>query len=316
MKKNEKKNVGPSIFQRLLNRAREKREDFNLLLSRFGMERFLYRLSISPFVDRFVLKGASLFLIWKGQNFCVTRDADLLGFGNPNLEVIAETFCKICDIDFSQHDGMLYLQKSLKVEAIREDQEYDGVRVTLVGLLNQARIPLQIDIGFGNSITPPPEIVEYPTLFDHPIPKIKAYSVYTVVAEKLEAMIKLGISNNRMKDFFDIWLLSKLFKFEGKILGDAIKNTFNRRHTLLPETVPFAFTASFFDDQQKQTQWKAFVKKSKPDLPVGDLVTVILEISEFIIPVIKSLKTEMILEKDWSPGKGWKNMITQDVSAS
>jgi len=214
-----KKNLAHSIFQRLLNRAKNNKEDFNLLLSRYGMERFLYRLSVSPHNDRFILKGASLFLVWKGQNYRVTRDADLLGFGNSDVEQLADLFRDICRVEF-QGDGMLYLPESLSAEEIREDQAYDGVRITLVGMLNQARIPLQVDIGFGDVITPAPEQVEYPALFDAPPPILNAYPRYTLVAEKLEAMVKLGLANSRMKDFYDIWLLSRLFSFEGDELLD------------------------------------------------------------------------------------------------
>jgi len=169
-----------------LNRAKTNKEDFNLLLSRYGMERFLYRLSISPHNDRFILKGASLFLVWKGQNYRVTRDADFLGFGNADTEQLADVFRDICRVEF-QRDGMIYLPESLNAEDIREDQEYDGVRITLVGMLNQARIPLQVDIGFGDAITPAPEQIEYPTFFDEPPPLLKAYPRYTLVAEKVEA---------------------------------------------------------------------------------------------------------------------------------
>jgi len=237
MTQHNKKNVAHSIFQRLLNRAKINREDFNLLLSRYGMERFLYRLSISPHNDRFILKGASLFLVWTGQNYRVTRDADFLGLGNPDLEILTDIFCDICGVE-CKNDGMVYNSESLNVGEIREGQEYDGVRITLVGLLNHARIPLQIDIGFGDTVTPAPEDIEYPTLFDAPSPRLKAYPRYTLVAEKLEAMLKLGLANSRMKDFYDIWLLSKLFSFEGDVLRMAIKNTFNQRHTPLPVSTP------------------------------------------------------------------------------
>jgi hypothetical protein len=156
MTRNKNKNLGHSVFQRLLNLAKANKEDFNLLLSRYGMERFLYRLSISPHTDRFILKGASLFLVWKGQNYRVTRDADLLGLGDSDLGHLADIFKNICRLKCPQDDGMVYLPESLKAEEIRDDQEYDGVRVTLTGLLNQARIPLQIDIGFGDAVTPAP----------------------------------------------------------------------------------------------------------------------------------------------------------------
>ena len=209
---------------------------FNLLLSRYGMERFLYRLSISPHKNRFILKGASLFLVWKGQNYRVTRDADLLGF--------------------------------------------------------------------GDTVTPAPEEIEYPTLFDSPAPRLRAYPRYTLVSEKLVVMLKLGLANSRMKDFYDIWLLSRLFSFEGDVLRMAIENTFNRRRTPLPVS-PFAFTSALYDDPQKQVQWRAFVKKSKPDVQIGGLDSIIRDISEFLSPVIESLKVELPFNNEWLPERGW-----------
>jgi len=299
-----KKNVAHSIFQRLLNRAKTNKEDFNLLLSRYGMERFLYRLSVSPHNDRFVLKGASLFLVWKGQNYRVTRDADLLGFGNADTEQLADMFRDICRVEF-QGDGMIYLSDSLSAEEIREDQEYDGVRITLVGMLNQARIPLQVDIGIGDAITPAPEQIEYPTLFDAPPALLKAYPRYTLVAEKVETMVKLGLANSRMKDFYDIWLVSRLFSFEGSVLRNALGNTFDRRRTTFPASTPFAFTPAFCGDPQKTVQWTAFVKKSKSDIPVGDLSAVIADIAVFLVPVIESLQSNTPFEDAWVPDLGW-----------
>ena len=299
------KNIPHSIFQRLLNLAKSNKVDFNLLLSRYGMERFLYRLSVSPYCDRFILKGASLFLVWKGQNYRVTRDADFLGFGNPDTEQLADLFRDICNVKF-RDDGMIYLSDTLKIAEIREDQEYDGVRITLVGLLNQARISLQIDIGFGDAITPAPENIEYPVLLDYPPPLLKAYPRYTLVAEKLEAMVKFGLANSRMKDFYDIWLLSRLFSFEGNILWNALENTFERRRTAFPASTPFAFTPVFYNDPQKQIQWHAFIKKSKPDIPVGDLGGVIAEISLFIMPVIESQQSNAPFECVWLPDQGWR----------
>jgi len=300
-----KKNIAHSIFQRLLNRAKTNKEDFNLMLSRYGMERFLYRLSVSPYNDRFILKGASLFLVWKGQNYRVTRDADLLGFGNSDIEQLADLFRDICRIEF-QRDGMSYLPESLNAEDIREDQEYDGVRITLVGMLDKARIPLQVDIGFGDAITPAPEQIEYPTLFDVPPPLLKAYPRYTLMAEKVEAMVKLGLANSRMKDFYDIWLLSRFFSFNGNVLRKALENTFYRRRTTLPVATPFAFTPAFYEDPQKTVQWTAFVKKSKLDISVGDLSAVIADIAVFLVPVIESLQSNVPFDNAWAPDRGWR----------
>jgi len=299
-----KKCVAHSIFQRLLNRAKTNREDFNLLLSRYGMERFLYRLSVSPHNDRFILKGASLFLVWKGHNYRVTRDADFLGIGNSDVEQLADVFRDICRIEF-QGDGMIYLPESLNAEEIRNDLEYDGVRITLVGMLNQARIPLQVDIGFGDAVTPAPEQIQYPTLFDAPPLLLKAYPRYTLVAEKVEAMVKLGLANSRMKDFHDIWLLSRLFSFEGNVLRKALENTFERRRTTFQPSTPYALTPAFYEDPQKTIQWKAFVKRSKPDIPVGDISAVIADIAVFIAPVIKSLQLNAPFEEEWVPDRGW-----------
>ena len=268
------------------------------------MERFLYRLSIPPHNDRFILKGASLFLAWKGQNYRVTGDADLLGFGHADAEELADVFRDICRVEFDG-DGMIYLPESLNAEEIREDLEYDGVRITLVGMLNQARIPLQVDIGFGDTITPAPEQIEYPTFFDAPPPLLKAYPRYTLVAEKAEAMVKLGLANSRMKDFYAIWALSRLFSFEGKVLRNALENTFARRRTIFPASTPFAFMPAFYEDPRKTVQWTAFMKKSKPDIPVGDLSAVIADIAVFLSPVIESLQSHARFEKAWLPDQGW-----------
>lgn len=299
-----RKNVAHSVFQRLLNRARTNNEDFNLLLSRYGMERFLYRLSVTTHQNRFVLKGASLFLVWKGQNYRVTRDADLLGFASPEIEQLADVFRSLCDVE-CQEDGMIYLPESLRAESIRDDMEYGGIRITLVGRLNQARIPLQIDIGFGDAITPAPEEVTYPTLLGAPPPIINAYPRYTMVAEKLETAVTRGLANSRMKDFFDLWLVSRLFSFDGSILADAVRNTFDRRGTALPESTPFAFTPSFHANPQKAVQWTAFVKKTKPSLPVGTLSAVISDIARFLLPVVESLQSKISFDNEWMPDQGW-----------
>ena len=305
MSRDDKRNMAHSVFQRLLNLARADSVDFNLLLSRYGMERFIYRISISPHHERFILKGASLFLVWKGQNFRVTRDADFLGFGDPAPDQLQDVFQSICQQQCPQDDGMVYLPDSVKAEAIREDQEYDGVRITLMGKLGNARIPLQIDIGFGDAITPEAEDIEYPILLDHPAPHLKAYPRYTLIAEKFEAMVRLGIANSRMKDFFDIWLLSQLFEFDGSVLSSAIKKTFDRRGSPVPSELPFAFGSAFYEDDQKQQQWKGFIRNAKPDIEIGDLPFVISAVSEFIMPAIEAIHTTNSFDKTWSPENGW-----------
>lgn len=300
-----KKNFAHSVFQRLLNRSKIKGEDFNLLLIRYGIERFLYRLSVSSYSDKFVLKGASLFLVWKGQNYRVTRDADFMATGNPDRAELAEIFEEICLLQPSPEDGIVYLPDSLKVKEIREDVAYGGMRTTLVGVLNEARIPLQIDVGFGDAITPAPEAIEYPVLLDAPVPKLMAYPCYTLVAEKLEAMVHLGETNSRMKDFYDICLVSRLLGFDGNILRQAIVKTFNRRETTFPKSIPLVFLPDFYDDSQKKIQWKAFIRKAKVDVQVGSLGSAIDEVSRFIMPVLDAIRADTDFNKYWRPSEGW-----------
>ncbi|MBT4290582.1 MAG: nucleotidyl transferase AbiEii/AbiGii toxin family protein [Deltaproteobacteria bacterium] len=309
MTQKKKTDVASSIFQRLLNQARANKEDFNHILNRYGMERFLYRLSISSYQDEFILKGASLFLVWQSQNYRVTKDADFLGYGDPSPERLADVFKEICGIECSVDDGITYLPESVKAQVIKEEQEYEGVLITLTGLLKQARILIQVDVGFGDVITPTPEFIEYPSLLKQPAPKMRAYPRYTLVAEKTETMVKRGMANSRMKDFYDLWILSKLFDFEGRILSQAIANTFKHRGTKKPGNEPFAFTDEFYLDTQKQTQWKAFVRKYKPKEVIEDFGLLIAEISKFLMPVLGKSGDTNIDEQIWNPGKGWGKSI-------
>ncbi|MBW1660268.1 MAG: nucleotidyl transferase AbiEii/AbiGii toxin family protein [Deltaproteobacteria bacterium] len=288
-----------------MNQAKIQGEDFNLLLVRYGIERLLYRLSISSHADEFVLKGASLFLVWKGQSYRVTRDADLLGFGSADTERISTVFIEVCLVSYDD-DGVRFKPDTVRAMPIREEQEYEGIRVTLEGVLHRARIPLQIDIGFGDVITPAPEEIEFPTLLDAPAPRLRAYPRYTMVAEKFEAMVRLGMANSRMKDFYDVWLLSRLFEFNGRLLCEAVRNTLRRRSTSIPDGLPTAFTEEFWQDPQKQTQWQAFVRKAKPEPVASDFDTLISDIIVFLKPVIESLLGNNFIKKTWEPGGPWK----------
>ena len=215
------------------------------------------------------------------------------------------TLKAICGIDFRENDGIVFLQETVKAQIIRDAQEYGGTRITLTGMLSQAKIPLQIDIGIGDIITPGPDIINFPTILDLPAPTLKAYPRYTVVAEKFEAIVSLGIANSRMKDFYDIWLLSTLFEFDGEKLSKAIKNTLTRRKTNLPDNLPVAFTDEFKKDPLKTTQWKAFIRKSKPDKTNGSLDFIINEIEIFLLPILKAIKTDEQFLKRWKVDKGW-----------
>ncbi|RJQ58800.1 MAG: nucleotidyl transferase AbiEii/AbiGii toxin family protein [Desulfobacteraceae bacterium] len=305
MSPSKKRDAGHSVFQRLLNHAKTHGEDFNLLLFRYSVERFLYRLSISSHADRFVLKGASLFLVWKGQNYRVTRDADLLGIGPADAEHLIDIFKELCKVASNDVDGIEFMPDTVRAVPIREEQEYGGVRVTIMGLLHQARIPLQVDIGFGDVVTPEPERIRFPTILNAPQPQLLAYPRYTMVAEKFEAMVRLGVANSRMKDFYDVWLLSRFFEFDGRTLCEAIRNTFRRRSTALPDGLPVAFTDEFRKDVQKQTQWRAFVRNSKPENVSGDIDAVIGNVVVFLIPVMEAARREQPFELSWLQGGPW-----------
>ena len=295
--------MGHSVFQRLLGLARDRNEDFNLLLVRYGIERLLYRLSVSPYADRFILKGASLFLVWKGQNYRVTKDADLLGFGPADTNHVSAIFRELCQIP-CESDGIRFSPETVKAEPIREEQEYGGIRVTLSGTLHHATIPLQIDIGFGDIVTPAPEEVTFPTLLEAPAPRLRAYSRYTMIAEKFETMVRLGIANSRMKDFHDIYLLVQMFDFDGRILATAIYKTFERRKTGLSIS-PTVFHDSFAGDSSKETQWRAFIRKASPDRVPASLLETITFIKSFLGPVVTAIVRKESFEKTWKAPGPW-----------
>jgi len=306
-----KQNTAHSVFQRLLKHAKTHGEDFNLLLFRYGVERLLYRLSISPHAGSFVLKGASLFLVWKGQNYRVTKDADLLGFGPANAENITVIFKELCQATTEDIDGIEFMPDTVRAVPIREEQAYNGIRVTFMGLLHHARIHLQVDIGFGDAVTPEPERIKFPTLLNAPPPKLLAYPRYTMVAEKLETIVRLGMANSRMKDFYDVWLLSRLFEFDGRTLCEAVRNTFVRRSTPMPGGMPMAFTDEFRKDVQKQTQWQAFVRNSKPEDVSADIDVVIGDVAAFLMPVIEVARGNEYFELCWPRGGLWGKRTTE-----
>jgi len=305
MSQGKKPNTGHSVYQRLLNYAKEHREDFSLLLFRYGVERLLYRLSKSPHVDEFILKGASLFLVWTGQNYRVTKDADLLCSGPADVEHITSVFRELCQVVTDDVDGIVFTADTVRAVPIREEQEYGGIRVTLLGMLHGARIPLQIDIGFGDAITPAPEKVIFPTLLNAPAPELLAYPRYTMVAEKLEAIVRLGIANSRMKDFYDLYVLARDFAFDGATLTAAIKATFKRRKTEIPHETPLALTEEFGRDDLKSVQWKAFVRKAGLQKDVPELQKVLLDLRKFLLLPLKAASEQDQIPKSWSAGGSW-----------
>jgi len=258
------RNVSASVRQRLLTIANDTGEDFGLVLTRYAMERLLYRLSQSEYRDQFILKGAMLFQAWTNAPHRPTRDLDLLGRGDPSLEHCQEVFRKLCQIQVDD-DGLVFSAETVKAEKIKAEQEYEGVRVRFVARLDNARIPIQVDVGFGDAVTP--RLLDYPTLLPMPAPRIQAYSMDTVVAEKLEAIVRLGMLNSRMKDFFDIWFLAEAFPFNREALGNALRATFERRRTSLDADNLKVLLAELSVDAAKHTQWRAFLKKTSIQAP-------------------------------------------------
>lgn len=279
-----KSNLAASIRQRLKNHAKEKGESFNLILVRFGLERLLYRLVATAPKDEFVLKGGSLFYCWTEQLHRPTRDIDLLGKGEASPERFRKVFSNAIQAEIE--DGLVFDHESLEVVTMKDDQKYNGIRVTVLAFLGAAKINLQVDIGFGDATTPEPTQVQYPVLLDFPVPEILAYQKETVIAEKFQAMVDLGIANSRMKDFFDLWTLARDFEFDGLLLAQAIEATFDRRETQIPKEAPLALTSEFADDPSKQSQWKAF--SDKLDL-VESLADVTESIGKFLMPCVASI---------------------------
>lgn len=268
-----------SVQARLLTRAKARGEDFSLVLSRYAVERFLYRLSISPTRDRYWLKGALLFDLWFDVPHRPTRDADFLGFGPADAETLASAVREICGIEAD--DGMAFDPASIKIEEIREQAGYGGLRVRLVGLLGKARCSVQLDVGYGDAVTPGPEEIVFPTLLDdQPAPRLRTYPRATVVAEKLEAMVSLGMANTRMKDYFDVRALAREGALNAGQLGDAIAATFARRGTALPTGVPLGLSEEFARDAAKLNQWNAFLGKNRLDAPA--LMEVVAEVRDFL----------------------------------
>lgn len=268
-------NLSASILARLLTLAKQRGDDYNLLLNRFGMERLLARVSMSPHADRFLLKGALLFALWYDTPHRPTRDADLLGFGPDDEASLIATFRDIAAMDLG--DGIVFDPDSVKADAIREDNTYGGTRITLVARIGSARCALQIDVGFGDAITPGPQTVAYPTLLgDFPAPTLRVYPVYTVIAEKYQAMVMLGQANSRMKDFFDLAVIARRTELDGATLAAAIAATFARRQTALPIERPLALTQLFSEDAAKLRQWQAFLNKNRIEAAsLGDTVALL-----------------------------------------
>lgn len=296
-------NIAASIRQRLLNKARETDRPFNELLQYFAMERFLYRLSKSAHADKFVLKGALMFAAWHAPVTRPTRDIDLLGITDNSIDAIVAFVKEIC-VQEVESDGLVFDAESVGGERIVEDADYEGVRVRFRGILDTARIAMQIDIGFGDVVVPTPAMAEYPTILPLPAPRLKGYSRESAVAEKFEAMVKLGVLNSRVKDFFDIWLLSRQFDFDGPTLAAAIAKTFASRGTTIP-AAPVALTGDFANDAARQAQWRAFIRKSRLENVPSDFAEIVEAVAVFLGPITRALAAGGEFEGSWEAPGPW-----------
>jgi len=256
------KNHAISVRDRLLQRARRDKEDFQRLLVRYGIERLLYRLSRSDHANAFILKGATLFALWLGKPHRATKDLDLLGRGAPDVERLVAVFTEVVAIACPE-DGIAFDADGISGAPIRADAVYTGVRVLIPAQLAGARIRISVDVGLGDATVPTPPTVDVPSLLDLPAPRLRAYAPETVVAEKLEALVVLGLTTSRMKDLYDLDLLRQTFPFDDTLV-DAVRATFQRRGTPLPNELPIGLTDAFAEDATKQTQWRAFLRKASP----------------------------------------------------
>ena len=303
MTKRPPKNMVASIHQRLLNASRQSGRRFNDLVLYYAVERFLYRLSRSPHSDRIVLKGGLMLNVWQAPVTRVTRDIDLLGRLSNDPDAIAEVVRAVCGISTAE-DGLVFDGRSVATRRIAEDADYEGVRARFRGYFEKMPLAMQIDFGFSDVVTPAPTMITYPTLLDHPPAKLLAYNRETALAEKFEAMVKLGELNSRMRDFFDAWVLSQGFAFEEQPIADAIRSTFARRGTEL-EVTPACFSDQFAATPAKAAQWKGFLKTAQVSDAPPELAEVIARVRDFIGPVIERMAAGDEGDRHWPPGGPW-----------
>jgi predicted nucleotidyltransferase component of viral defense system len=297
------KNKAASIRARLLALAQSKGEDYQRILGRFAIERFLYRLGRSPYRDIFAIKGATLFTLWTGHTHRPTKDLDLLGRGSSAISEVEQTIRAICGVH--EEDGIAFHSESVEGTKIKEDDEYDGVRIKLQAELAGARIPMQIDIGFGDAVYPEPELASFPVLLPMEAPLIRAYPREAAIAEKFHAMVVLDIRNSRMKDFYDIWFMANTWTFDMASLRKAILTSFERRGSTIPKAVPFALTDDFLNDSQKKQQWSAFVSRLNTGAKAPSLEEVGAVLRSFLLPCVSGESLAEADVRSWIPSQHW-----------
>lgn len=303
MSKKNPTNIAASVHARLVNKSKEEKRPFNELLQYYAMERFLYRLSVSLYADKFILKGALMLRAFGFPDARPTMDIDLEGM-IPNRKKLLLDFVKDC-MEIKCDDGIAYLKSSVTAKNITQDADYAGVRLNFKGKLGNAILHYQLDVGFGDKVTPEPKFMQYPEMLDFGSPKILVYTLETSIAEKLQAMIELDMANSRMKDFYDIDKMSTHRSFEGPVLQRAIAKTFAERNTPVSENVPIALTINFAENPSKIAQWNAFTRKLGV-AKVDNLHSVIKRISAFVMPVLRSIDHKQDFNMFWQADGKWR----------
>ncbi len=298
------KNLVASVHQKLKNVAQQTGRPFNDIVQYYALERWLYRLAQSDYHDRFILKGALMLLVWKTALTRPTRDIDLLGRINNSPKSISIFVTDVCKVPV-EDDAMTFDASGITVEPITEDADYAGMRAKFLGWLGKTRLPMQIDIGFSDIVTPKPTLVDYPTILDQPSPRLSAYNRETAIAEKFHAMMKLGELNSRMKDFFDVMLLAKAYDFVGGLLVEAIKQTFAQRRTEV-ESEPICFSSDFANDSTKQKQWEAFVRRSAFTEAPAKFPEIVEAVKSFLQPPAAAIQKGDPFSARWVAGTQWK----------
>jgi predicted nucleotidyltransferase component of viral defense system len=296
--------IGASVRARLGALAREKGINLELLLVRYTLERLLYRLGQSKHRHRFVLKGAMLQTVWMEDPFRPTRDLDLLAHGGSEPESVRATFCEILAIE--SDDGVIFDLDTLSIEPIRLEAEYGGLRLETTARLAGARIKIQVDLGFGDAVTPEATEIDYPVLLDSPIPRIRAYPKEAVIAEKLQAIVVLGATNGRMKDFYDLWMMSRHFAFDGATLARAIAATFSRRRTALPTAVPVGLSQEFGTDTEAIRRWRFFTTRNVLAQVPESFDEIVVALRDFLVPAIGLAQGSEASPTTWPPGGPWR----------
>jgi len=297
-------NIAESVKSRLYQIAKRDHIDFNLVLNNYALERFLYRLSRSQWSDRFLLKGALLFRLWYKTPFRPTRDIDLEGKTNNDLNEIIEIFKGICDTKVAE-DGIVFLPETVKGEENRKKEDYNGIEIVFRARIDRTDIPVQVDIGFGDAVEPSSQKVEYPVLLDFPIPQMLVYPLYSMISEKFQIMVKMGITNSRMKDYYDLWVISQHSDIDGKLLSQAIEATFKKRGTPIPADIPLALDEQFSGDHLKQKQWTAFLRRIDVPETTPSLKDIVVVLRRLLMPLIAALLNEKAYMKTWKASKGW-----------